>query len=130
MIRYLSIEQVLFIHEKALEFHGGPRGLRDRSALESALKRPQMSAFGEDAYPTLFLKVAALLHSLVQNHPFVDGNKRAAFGSMHMMLLVNGYDLASSTNVEVKMVLRVATGKLDVEGIVSWLEYAARKRKK
>ncbi len=89
-----------------------------------------MSAFGEEAYPSLFLKSAVLLHSLVQNHPFVDGNKRAAFGAMHMMLLMNGYDLASSTDKEVNMVLRVATGKLDPDGIASWLGAVAKKIKK
>ncbi len=89
-----------------------------------------MSAFGKDAYPSLFHKSAVLLHSLVQNHPFVDGNKRAAFGAMHMMLLLNGYDLVSSSKQEVDMVIRVATGKLDPDGIVSWLESMAMKRKK
>ncbi|MBI2118527.1 MAG: type II toxin-antitoxin system death-on-curing family toxin [Elusimicrobia bacterium] len=103
--------------------------LRNHAALESALTRARMSAFGEEEYPTLFQKVAVMLHSLVQNHPFLDGNKRTAFGAMHLMLLMNGYDLSSSTNQDVAMVLRIATGKLGPDGIVSWVEKNIKKIK-
>lgn len=82
MIKYLSLEQVLVIHEKLIEKYGGSHGIRDHALLESAVVRPRTSAFGEEAYPTLFLKAAVLLHSIIKNHPFVDGNKRTGFGAM------------------------------------------------
>lgn len=125
MISYLDIVQVLYIHQKMIDTYGGSQGIRDNAALESALIRPKMSAFGEEAYPTLFQKASVLLHSLVQNHPFLDGNKRTAFGAMHLMLLMNGYDLGSSISQDVNMVFRVATGKLAPDGIVFWIKQNA-----
>ena len=122
MIVYLSLEQVLFIHKRVMERYGGAQGIRDKNLLEFAVMRPQMSVFGEDAYPTLFLKAAVLLHSIVQNHPFLDGNKRTGFAAMHLMLLRNGHDLASSCMQEVRMCLDVAMGKMTVEQISRWIE--------
>jgi death-on-curing protein len=75
MTRYIDVQVVLRINGKIL---GGEPALRDHHVLESAAARPMASAFGEDAYPTLLEKAAALFHSLVLNHPFVDGNKRTA----------------------------------------------------
>jgi death-on-curing protein len=71
-VRYLTIDELLRINELLM----GEMNLRDRGLLEAAIARPQASAFSEDAYPTLLEKAAALLHSLLLNHPFVDGNKR------------------------------------------------------
>ncbi len=125
---YLSLEQILFIHEKGIARYGGTQGIRDRELLELAVVRPQMSAFGKDAYPTLYLKSAALLHSLVQNHPFLDGNKRTGFGSMHLMLLRNGFDLSSSSAAEVQMCLDVAKGILKVDQIADWIKKYTRQK--
>ena len=122
MIVYLSLEQVLLIHKKAMDHYGGAQGIRDKNLLEFAVMRPQMSVFGEDAYPTLFLKAAVLLHAIVQNHPFLDGNKRTGFGAMHIMLLRNGRDLSSSSAQEVRMCLDVATGNMSVEKVAQWIE--------
>ena len=77
MTDYLSLEQVLDLHRVQIRRFGGATGLRDRGALEAALGRPQMTFGGEDLYPDVAAKAAALMHSLVMNHPFVDGNKRA-----------------------------------------------------
>jgi len=74
-VRYLTVEEVLEINAEVM---GGKHTLRDRGLLESAVARPQASAFGVDAYPDLASKAAALLHSLILNHAFVDGNKRTA----------------------------------------------------
>ena len=128
MIRYLTTEQVLRIHRKMLERYGGAVGVRDPALLESAVVRPRLSAFGKDAYPTLFRKAAVLLHSLVKNHPFVDGNKRTGFAAMHLMLLLNGYDVTSTTVQEVSMTLHVAEGKTVPEQIESWIEKYGKER--
>ncbi len=89
MIVYLSLEQVLLLHEKQLEVFCGPPGLRDRAGLESAVARPQMTFAGEDLYPDLSDKAAALMHSLVSNHPFVDGNKRVGAMAAELFLAVD-----------------------------------------
>jgi len=76
VIHYLSVEQVLRLHEHQIATFGGSPGLRDRGGLESAVARPAATFDGDDLYPDLASKVGALMHSLVMNHPFVDGNKR------------------------------------------------------
>ena len=129
MIHHLSLEQILHIHGRMIEKYGGSPGIRDQGLLESAIMRPQTSAFGEDAYPTLSLKAAVLLHSLIKNHPFVDGNKRTGFGAMHLMLLTNGWDLTSETDEEVTIAIRVATGDYGYEQAALWIEENSRKTK-
>lgn len=75
-MRYLSLQEVVSLHSLVIAQSGGSSGLRDRGALESAVAQPEASFGGEDLYPDLPSKAAALGHSLIQNHPFVDGNKR------------------------------------------------------
>lgn len=126
--QYLSIEQVLVIHAELIKRYGGTEGIRDQGLLESAVFRPLASAFGQDAYSGLFEKSAVLGYSLIQNHPFLDGNKRTGFAAMHLMLLVNGYDLNSNTKEEVAMAENVACGKMNEHEIVQWLkQYSKRK---
>jgi len=126
-VKYLTIEQVLVVHTVLIKRYGGRHGVRDHGLLESAVFRPQTSAFGQDAYPTLFEKCAVLGYSIIKNHPFLDGNKRTGFAGMHLMLLVNGHDLVSNTEEEVAMAENVATGKMDELEIASWLKEHSRK---
>src|SRR5438876_11022509 len=86
MTEYVTTADALFFHTQLIERYGGPHVLRDAGALESALQRPQTGY-----YDTLVHEAAALLESLVQNHPFVDGNKRVAFAVVDVSLLINGY---------------------------------------
>ncbi|MEW6009454.1 MAG: type II toxin-antitoxin system death-on-curing family toxin [Candidatus Omnitrophota bacterium] len=127
-IKYLSIEQILLAHQELIKRYGGSHGIRDQGLLESAVFRPQASAFGQDAYPTLFEKCAVLGHSLIKNHPFIDGNKRTGFAAMHLMLLINGYDLTSTTKEEVSMAENVALGKMNESEIALWLKQHAKKK--
>lgn len=90
MTTYLTPQQVLFIHARLLATSGGEPGIRDLGLLESAVARPQATFDGVDLYPDLYLKAAALMASLAQNHPFVDGNKRTAITAASMFLLRNG----------------------------------------
>ncbi|MFH1900917.1 MAG: type II toxin-antitoxin system death-on-curing family toxin [Candidatus Omnitrophota bacterium] len=127
MIQYLSVEQILIAHTELIKRYGGSEGVRDRGLLESAVFRPQASAFGKDAYVTLFEKCAVLGYSLIQNHSFVDGNKRIGFAAIHLMLLINGYDLTSITKEETAMAENIASGKMRETGIVQWLKQCSKK---
>jgi death-on-curing protein len=89
-MRYLSFEEVVSLHSLLIVQSGGSTGLRDRGALESAIAQPEASFGGESLYPTIASKAAALGHSLIQNHPFVDGNKRVGHAAMEVFLLLNG----------------------------------------
>ena len=118
-VRYLDVEDVL--HRPRLEV--GPEvGLRDRSLLESAVERPRQSAFGEDAYPTLAHKAAALLESLAGNHPFLDGNKRISVLASFVFLELNGFEVEASNDDVVETVLDLITRKIDLAELVTRLE--------
>ncbi|MFI7698763.1 type II toxin-antitoxin system death-on-curing family toxin [Nonomuraea sp. NPDC049480] len=92
---------------------GGPIEVRDLGLLQAALLRPQTSLFGQDAYPDLFVKAASLLHSVVANHPFVDGNKRAGWLLAYVFLAKNGVELDPADDDEAyDLVIAVASGKL------------------
>lgn len=127
VIQYLSIEQALAVHAALIKRYGGSQGIRDQGLLESAVLRPQASAFAQDAYPTLFEKCAVLGYSLIQNHPFLDGNKRTGFAGMHLMLLINGYDLTSTAKEEITMTENVASGKMYESKITQWLKQHSKK---
>lgn len=120
MTVYLSVAQLLRIHEKQIERFGGSAGVRDRGALESAAARPAMTFGGEDLYPDLAAKAAALMHSLVMNHPFVDGNKRVGANAAELFVVLNGA-LLDATDGELEQVtLAVARAEMDVEPLTIW----------
>jgi death on curing protein len=117
---YLDLEDLLHIARRTL---GGEPIVRDHGLLESALARPQASAFGQDAYDTFEEKAAALLHSLARNHALVDGNKRLALAATIAFLGVNGRQLRFSNDDAYDFVIAVATGELDqVNAIATVLE--------
>jgi len=118
---YLALAQILFIHEMQIDRFGGARGVRDLGALEAALARPQTTFGGDDLYPDLAAKAAALLHSLVQSHPFVDGNKRVGAMAMELFLLANEHELAASDTEVEELVLAVARGELAAEALAIWV---------
>jgi len=103
-------------------FLGGQALLRDFGLLESAVMRPQSSAFGDDAYPSIFEKAAALLHGIARNHPFVDANKRSAWTSTNVFLMINGYLVEVDQGEIVSLVVDTAEGLLDVPAIAASLK--------
>ena len=125
-MRYLTIEEVLRLHDRVIERTGGSAGVRDRGALESAVAQPQMTFGGDDLYPTLPEKAATLCFSLAMNHPFVDGNKRTAHAAMEVFLILNGFEIRSSVDDQEAMMLSLATGILKREGLTEWLEQQIR----
>jgi death-on-curing protein len=113
---YIDVEEALKIVKS---LGAGP--VRDIGLLDSALARPQSSAFGEDAYPTLQLKAAALMHSIIKNHSLIDGNKRLSFVATNIFFLVNGHRLEMSIDEGYQLVLDIASGDLDLEIIADRL---------
>ena len=120
-MRYLSIEEVFSLHSLLIAQSGGASGLRDRGALESAVAQPEASFGGEELYPSLSEKAAALGHSLIQNHPFVDGNKRIGHGAMEVFLLLNGYEIQALVDEQEKVIIGVASGKISRIEFSEWL---------
>jgi death-on-curing protein len=117
---FLDLESLLHVASRTL---GGEPVVRDYGLLESALARPQASAFGEDAYPDIHQKAAALLHSLARNHALVDGNKRIALAATIAFLGMNGIRLTLSNDQAYNLVISVATGALeDVSKIAAALQ--------
>jgi len=120
-VRYLTKDEVLALHQMLLEQSGGTTGIRDQGALDSALAQPEMSFDGQDLYPSLLEKAAAVAYSLIQNHPFVDGNKRIGHASMEVMLALNGYEIEANVNEQEALILSVASSELSREAFTQWI---------
>lgn len=121
-MRYLTPEQVLFIHSRLIDETGGSHGIRDIGLLESALARPKATSGGSELYPDIFHKAVALMESVIKNHPFIDGNKRTAITSAGIFLQRNGY-LPNATQEEIEnFTIGMATGKSSFSGAVKWFK--------
>ena len=119
---YLTTEQILFLHARLVAETGGSHGVRDLSLLLSAVGRPQASFDDEDLYPDLFTKAAALMDSLINNHPFVDGNKRTGIAAGALFLRANGARLQVSNAELEQFTLEVAQSKHTIEEIALWFQ--------
>jgi death-on-curing protein len=97
-MRYLSLGQVLYLHERIIDTSGGAPGLRDLGVIESSIAQPQATFDGDDLYSSLEEKAAALAYSLVSGHGFVDGNKRVGHAAMEVFLILNGFELEADTD--------------------------------
>jgi death on curing protein len=126
MIVYLSLAQIFELLEDLVSTFGGLSAIRDRGSLESAVARPAMTFGGEDLYPDLDAKAAALMHSLVLNHPFVDGNKRIAVAAAELFLAVNGTLLTASDAELEQITLAAAQGEVEVEALTIWFRQRLR----
>lgn len=124
-MKYLRTLEIIEINRMIL---GDRAGIRDMAMLESAVARPQASAFASDAYPTITDKASALLHSLILNHPFVDGNKRTGIISMIEFLSRNNYSVIWEKEEALEFIIEVAEGKHDVDSISKWLHDRIRAR--
>lgn len=122
MTRYLSPEQVLFIHSRLIQETGGAHGVCDLAMLLSALGRSQATFENHDLYQDIFQKAAALMDSLVRNHPFLGGNKRTAIAAAGIFLWMNGYRLKVKNEDMAEFTLRCAKEQVRIEEIVNWLQ--------
>jgi death-on-curing protein len=115
---FLSIEEVVEIHQDQVARYGGSPGIRDRALLESAVHAPAASFGGQYVHGDLFAMAAAYLFHLVKNHAFADGNKRVGAAAADVFLQLNGWDLANDEPAFSDLVLAVATGTAD-KGVVA-----------
>jgi death-on-curing protein len=113
-VRYLALDDVLYLASRL----GEPRP-RDMGLVESAVGRPQTTVFGNDAYPDIDTKAAALLHSLARNHAFVDGNKRVSWLAAGAFYWINGLLLDAPEDPAYDLVIAVAQGSIDVPEIAT-----------
>ena len=126
MTVYLTAEQVLFIHYRLVGETGGDHGVRDLGLLKSAIARPRATFDRQELYPDIFEKAAALMESLINNHPFVDGNKRTGIACAVLFLQQNGVSFSAKNADLEKFTLRVASSKVGRSDITEWLKKHSR----
>jgi len=116
-IDFLTVDDLLEIATGVV----GELVVRDAGLLAAAAGRPQVTVFGENAYPTFNEKAAALMHSLVRNHALVDGNKRLAWAATRIFCILNGRDLTYTVDEAEQLMLAAASGGLDVPELAQWI---------
>lgn len=119
-MKYISPEQVLFIHARVIAETGGLHGVRDVLLLESAVARPRATFGGHDLYADIYHKAAALMESLINNHPFLDGNKRTSISSAGLFLRRNNLRLEASQKGIEKFTVDMALKKKSLEDAAAW----------
>ncbi len=120
-MRYLTLAEILYLHENIIETSGGSHGIRNMSGLESALALPKQ-AFGDtDLYPSVIDKAAILCFSIVSNHPFIDGNKRVGHAAMETFLVLNGAEISAEVDEQEQIMLDLAAGKTEREEFARWV---------
>ncbi|NET29702.1 type II toxin-antitoxin system death-on-curing family toxin [Okeania sp. SIO1I7] len=122
MTRYLTLSEIMELHQQIITQTGGANGLRDRPALESAVAQPAVTFSGQDLYPTVIDKAAALGFLIIMNHPFLDGNKRTGHAAMEVFLILNGLEINASVDEQEQVILAVASGELNREAFTQWLQ--------
>jgi death-on-curing protein len=122
-MRYLSAHDLLVIHQALLLEFGGMPGITEAGfgRLETAAAVPQHSMFGDDLYPTLADKGAALLHAIIRNHPFSDGNKRAAVVALMVLLRLNGAALEASNDEVYELAIAASEGRMARDDLAAWV---------
>jgi death-on-curing protein len=121
-MRFLTLIEVLELHRRVIEQSGGAFGIREVGLLESAIAQPRMTFGGEDLYPSLIEKAAALGFSIIMNHPFVDGNKRTGHAVTETFLVLNGMEISASIDEQECVILAIASGELERDTFVEWLK--------
>ncbi len=117
----IELEEIEQIHKTLIDFFGGSQGIRDLSALKSALARPFQTFESKDLHPTPIYKAAALIESILINHPFIDGNKRTGYVAMRSFLISNDFDIKATQDEKYQFVINIASGKIRIEEIIEWL---------
>ena len=120
-MRYVTLGEVVELHRRLLQATGGASGIRDFGVLESAVAQPKAIFGGIELYPTLVEKAAALCFSLVQGHPFVDGNKRVGHAAMDTFLVLNGTEIDASVDDQERLILDLAAGRIGRSQLTDWL---------
>ena len=127
-MRYLSLGELLELYERVIQQTGGGFGVRDLNAVESALAQPRMTFAGTDLYPTIVEKASALGFSLIQNHPFIDGNKRLGHAAIETFLVLNGFELNAPVDEQEQAILAVASSKMSRAEFTEWIRQRTEKK--
>lgn len=122
----ISEKEVLEIHAILIERFGGSDGVRDKELLDSALNRPFQTFDGKELYPTPIDKAAAILESIVKNHPFTDGNKRTGYVLARLLLMNSQLDIRAEQDQKYQFVISISTGELSFDQIKEWLKKNSR----
>ena|SRR2546421_653857 len=120
-MRYLTVREIIVLHAQIISRTGGALGITDRRGLESAVAQPQMTFESRELYPTIHAKAAALGHALIQNHAFLDGNKRIGQAAIEVFLVLNGYEISTSVDEHERAILSVASGGMSRSELGDWL---------
>jgi len=117
----ISTEDIIKIHKLLIDQFGGSHGVRDYNSLNSSINRPFATFDQQELYPEPIEKAAAILESIVTNHPFVDGNKRTGYVIARLLLLKSGFDIEATQEDKYEMVIAVSKGEWKYEQIKNWL---------
>ena len=117
----ISLVLATEIHQKLIQRFGGAYGIRDHSALSSALSRPFQTFEEKELYPTVLDKAAALIESILSNHPFVDGNKRTGYVLLRAFLLSENLDITATEDEKYEFIIQIASGSIKYDSILEWL---------
>jgi len=120
-MRYLTLAEIVDLHRLIIRATGGAEGIRDVAALESAIAQPKATFDMNDLYPSAVDKAAILCFSIVQGHPFVDGNKRAGHAAMATLLLLNGAEIDATLDEQEQTMLSLASGQMNRQQFTDWL---------
>lgn len=121
-MNHITLEEILILHEYQIEKFGGKPGISDVRMLESAVLRPQTTFDGDDLYTNIYEKAAALVYSLIKNHPFIDGNKRTGLHAMLTFLELNNAKVGIDNETLTKLGSDIADNRIDEQGIVKIIE--------
>jgi death-on-curing protein len=127
-MKFLTAQQVLYIQSRVVGETGGSLGLRDQTALQSAVNRPKQTLEMQDLYPDIFFKTAAMMESIIGDHPFVDGNVRVGIVAAGQLLYENSYRLIASNKDLAAFVMSVARGEPNLTETAAWLEANTKRR--
>lgn len=127
-MKKLTLNEILIFHSKILNKTGGRDGLRDKSLLESAINQIEQTFEGKDLYPTVTNKVSVMTYSLINNHAFVDGNKRIGIAVMLITLKINFIEISYTQKELIELGMGVASGKLREKDIASWIDEHIQKK--
>jgi death-on-curing protein len=123
MTRYLTVDEVIMLYQQVMQQSGGFMGIRDILGLESAVLHPRATFGGNELYISLAEKAGSLAYGLIQNHPFIDGNKRIGHAAMEVFLILNGYELQASIDEQEQIILGVASNTITREQLTTWIAH-------
>lgn len=129
-MKYLTHGQILLIHSMVIDETGGSHGARDYHAILSVEQLPKQKAFGQELYPTIFIKAAVYGRNIIMNHPFTDGNKRTGMLAALIFMENNGYETKAKKGEIEKFALQIVQKKLGLEEVAAWLKKHSKRRLK